>query len=511
MSLTGTTVEQQIWNYLKGKGLNDYGIAGLMGNLYAESGLKPTNLQNSFERKLGMTDDSYTKAVDNGSYANFVNDSAGYGLCQWTYWSRKQGLINFVKSRKCSIGDLEGQLEFLYKELSESYKTVLNELKSATSVRAASDAVFLNFERPADQSVTVQEKRAGYGLIYFEKYAKAAKTAGNGGFNMSNSPLVDVTVLSPNHSGKRTKAISRITPHCVVGQLTAEGIGACFPKGREASCNYGIGTEGRVALIVDEANRSWCSSSNDNDQQAVTIECASDKAEPYAFNSKVYNRLVDLCVDICKRNGKKKLLWFGDKDKTLAYSPKSDEMVLTVHRWFANKSCPGNWMYARMGELAEKVTAALGGSKSTATAVPTASAASGDTVKTFPAVPFTVQVVISDLCIRKSPAMGDNKTGQYTGKGTFTIVEVQNGWGRLKSGAGWIWLENPAYCTVKGSVAQNAATTDTTAAAAKKSIEVIAKEVIQGKWGNGADRKKKLETAGYNYAQVQAMVNKLLK
>ena len=179
---------------------------------------------------------------------------------------------------------------------------------------------------------------------------------------MSNSPLAVYTKLSPNHSGKRTHSIDRITPHCVVGQLSCETICDCFPAGRGASCNYGIGTDGRISLCVEEVNRSWCSSSAANDQRAVTIECASDKSEPYAMNGAVYASLVKLCVDICKRNGKKKLLWFGDKNKTLNYSPASDEMVLTVHRWFANKSCPGDWLYARLGDLAAKVTAQLGGS-----------------------------------------------------------------------------------------------------------------------------------------------------
>ena len=128
-----------------------------------------------------------------------------------------------------------------------------------------------------------------------------------------------------------------------------------------SSSNYGIGVDGRVGMYVEEKNRSWCSSSNANDQRAITIECASDNTEPYAFKDVVYQRLIELCTDICKRNGKTKLLWLGDKTKTLNYTPKSDEMVLTVHRWFANKSCPGNWMYGRMGDLASKVTAALGG------------------------------------------------------------------------------------------------------------------------------------------------------
>ena len=188
---------------------------------------------------------------------------------------------------------------------------------------------------------------------------------------MSNSSLVSYTKLSPNNSGRRTHSIDRITPHCVVGQLSVETLGGLFARSSyQASCNYAIGSDGRIALIVDEGQRSWCSSSNANDQRAVTIECASDKTSPYAFNTTVYNRLVDLCVDICRRNGKNKLIWISDKNTALNYSPKSGEMLLTVHRWFANKSCPGDWLMARMGSLASTVTARLGGAASPVTAEP---------------------------------------------------------------------------------------------------------------------------------------------
>ena len=174
--------------------------------------------------------------------------------------------------------------------------------------------------------------------------------------------MIDYTKLSPNHSGLRTHAIDRITPHCVVGQLSVEALGNTFlPKVRQASCNYAIGSDGRVAMIVEEKNRSWCSSSRENDQRAVTIECASDSHPPYAFNAVVYQKLIDLCVDICRRYEKKKLLWLEDKARTLSYNPAPDEMVLTVHRWFANKSCPGDWLFSRMGELATKVTDQLSG------------------------------------------------------------------------------------------------------------------------------------------------------
>ena len=176
----------------------------------------------------------------------------------------------------------------------------------------------------------------------------------------TNSSLVVYTKLSPNNSGQRTHSIDRITPHCVVGQCTAEGLGDWFyQSSTQASSNYGIDKSGRVGMYVEEKNRSWCSSSNANDQRAVTIECASGTAEPYEMNDAVYQTLIKLCTDICRRNGKKKLLWLADKDKTLNYTPAADEMVLTVHRWFANKSCPGTWLYSRLGDLAAKVTANL--------------------------------------------------------------------------------------------------------------------------------------------------------
>lgn len=177
----------------------------------------------------------------------------------------------------------------------------------------------------------------------------------------TNSSLVTYTNLSPNHGGLRGRSIDRITPHCIVGQWTAQKGCDFFVNESPWSCNYVCGTDG-VGLSVEEKNRSWCSSSPANDSRAVTIECASDLSEPYAFRPEVYNRLIDLCVDICKRNGKKKLLWLGTLAMTEAYTPKPDEMVLSVHRWYQpDKSCPGNWLMSRMEELASKVTMKLAG------------------------------------------------------------------------------------------------------------------------------------------------------
>lgn len=286
----------------------------------------------------------------------------------------------------------------------------------------------------------------------------------------TNSSLVSYTKLSPNHSGKRTHSIDRITPHCVVGQCTAEGLGDWFAKSStQASSNYGIDKNGRVGLYVEEKNRSWCSSSNSNDQRAITIECASDATEPYAMNSKVYDALIKLCVDICKRNCKKKLIWLGDKDKALNYNPKSDEMVITVHRWFANKSCPGNWLYARLGDLAAKVTAQLAGTTTTSEA-PTTTL-------------YRVRKIWSD---------------SKTQKGAFKVL----------SNAKKCADDNAGYSVFdeKGNVVYTGKNT-----VVKKTVTELGKEVIAGKWGNGQDRKNRLTAAGYDYTAVQNKVNELLK
>ncbi len=285
----------------------------------------------------------------------------------------------------------------------------------------------------------------------------------------TNSSMVSYTRLSPNHSGQRTHSIDRITPHCVVGQLSVESICGCFTSpSRQASCNYGIGTDGKVSLCVEEKNRSWCSSSNANDQRAVTIECASDKTEPYAMNSRVYDSLIKLCTDICRRNGKKKLLWLGDRNKTLNYTPKSDEMVLTVHRWFANKSCPGDWLYARLGDLAAKVTEALG------------TGASADKA--------------ASQLYRVRKTWADSKSQ----KGAFSVL----------ANAQKCADSNKGYSVFDGN-GKKVYPAD--APGTKKTVDAIAREVICGDWGNGDERKQKLTAAGYDYSAVQKRVNEMLK
>ena len=173
---------------------------------------------------------------------------------------------------------------------------------------------------------------------------------------MSNSPLVSYIKISPNKTVPRNHTIDTITIHCVVGQLSVEQIGNVFaPSSVKASSNYGIGFNGRIGMYVEEKDRSWCSSNRDNDHRAITIECACDLKYPYAINDAVYNSLINLCVDICQRNGIKELKWKANK----SLIGKVEEQNMTVHRWFANKACPGDYIYNRLGEIACKVNQKL--------------------------------------------------------------------------------------------------------------------------------------------------------
>lgn len=437
--------EKTIWEYLKAQGLTDAGAAGLMGNLYAESGLRPNNLQNSYEGKLGMADAEYTEMVDRGTYANFGNDRAGYGLAQWTYPSRKAALLACAKAARKSIGDLEMQLGFLMQELSTGYKTVLNVLRTTVSVREASDIVLLQFERPADQSEARQKQRAEYGQKYFDKYAKK----GGGVMGFTNSSLATVRMISPNRTPNRNHAIDTITIHCFVGQVTAKrGCEVFQPSSRKASCNYVVGYDGSIGLCVEEKDRSWCSGGTDkkgnpirvngisgssNDYQAVTIEVASDTKHPYTITDKAMAALIELCADICRRNGIKQLLWKGDK--TLV--GRVAQQNLTVHRWFANKACPGDYIYERLGDIAAKVNAKLGVSFAPTTpAIPESK------------VPYKVRITATDLRIRKGPGTNTAIVQKAITPGVYTIVSEATGegatkWGKLKSGVGWVSLD---YC-----------------------------------------------------------------
>lgn len=244
---------------------------------------------------------------------------------------------------------------------------------------------------------------------------------------MSNSKFVNYTQLSPNCSKPRNHVIDKLTIHHMAGNLTVEQCGSVFaPASRKASANYGIGTDGRVGLYVDEANRSWCSSNSANDNRAVTIEVANDEVGgDWHVSDTALAKLITLCSDICKRNDIAKLNYTGDKSGNL-----------TMHKWFAATACPGPYLESKFPYIAEQVNALLGSSSDTA-----------ETPTTFQ--PYRVRVTIPNLNIRKGPGTNYGTIGHYTGKGVFTIVEEASGegaskWGRLKSNAGWISLDYAA-------------------------------------------------------------------
>lgn len=194
--------DKQIWDFLKAKGLNDYAVAGVMGNLKAESNLRPNNLQNSFEKKLGYTDISYTQVVDSGRYTKFATDGAGYGLAQWTYPTRKAALLEFAKSRKASIADLEMQLEFLWKEM-QNYTGMMNVLRDAHDVLTASNVFLFSFERPADQGESVQAKRANLGKEFYAKFVN----------HKSNEKIYEIQVgafRSESNAKKRVDYLNKL-------------------------------------------------------------------------------------------------------------------------------------------------------------------------------------------------------------------------------------------------------------------------------------------------------------
>ena len=262
---------------------------------------------------------------------------------------------------------------------------------------------------------------------------------------MSNSPLATYTRITKNKTSPRNHAIDTITIHCIVGQWTAkQGCDYFATTNRQCSANYVVGKDGSIGLSVDEKDRSWCSSNGTNDNRAITIEVASDTTHPYAVTAKAYAALLDLVTDICKRNGIKKLVWSTNKNDRVNHRNGCN---MTVHRDFANKACPGEYLYSRHGEIAAEVNRRLQGASNGGGVVVTPPAAEKPTGGTTGATvtPYLVRVKITNLNIRKGPGTNYGATS-YIQPGIYTIVAESTGkgaakWGKLKSGAGWISLD----------------------------------------------------------------------
>lgn len=305
---------------------------------------------------------------------------------------------------------------------------------------------------------------------------------------MSNSPLVNYTKISPNKSSPRNHKIDTVTIHCVVGQCSVETLGNVFaPASRQASSNYGSGYDGRIGMYVEEKDRSWCSSNAANDNRAITIEVASDTKEPYAVNAKAYAALIDLLVDICKRNGIKELVWSTNKADRVNHKNGCN---MTVHRDYANKSCPGTYLYERHGQIASEVNKRLGSTN----------------IKPAPEKPSGGLYRVQTGAF-KSKTNADAMLAKVKAKGFNTYMVKVGDLYKIQVGA--FKVKANAEAMMKKLQAAGFSAFITTEEGAGKSVDELAREVLQGKWGNGAERKKRLEAAGYDYAAVQKKVNQL--
>ena len=450
MGIVWGGVERELYAFFKSKELCNNGIFGLFGNLYAESGMKPGNLQNSSEKKLGLTDEAYTAAVDSGNYKNFVHDSAGYGLAQWTYWSRKEAMLAFHQAKGASIGDALTQAEFLYKELSEGYKSVLSVLKTAASIREASDAVLLQFERPADQSEAVRKKRAGYGQEYEALYQKEG---GNEGMTEAQARQKIVSIMQGWIGLKRSDR-----SHAPI--IDTYNGNKPLPRG--------------YAVTYNDA---YC---------ATTTSAAAIKAG--------YTDIIPVECSCYYLIEKAKAMGIWQEND--AYIPAPGDEVL--YDWddgpnYATTDNRGTPEHVGMvEEVSGSTIKVMEGNMSGGVVGRRNLQVNGRYIRGF-------------IC----PNYASKATEKAPEKSIDEIAtEVLAGrWGNNPERKQRLEAAGYNYEAVQAAVNQKAKS----GASAKKSVAAVAQEVLAGKWGNNPARKKALEAAGYDYNAVQAEVNRLCR
>ena len=450
MGIVWSGVERELYAFFKSKGLCDNGIFGLFGNLYAESGMKPKNRQNSSEKKLGFTDKEYTAAVDSGSYKNFVHDSAGYGLAQWTYWSRKQAMLAYHQGKGASIGDLLTQAEFLYKELSESYKALLSTLKTAANIREASDAVLLKFEQPRDQGDAVRKKRAGYGQEYEALYRKEG---GNEGMTEAQARQKVVGIMQGWVGLKRSNG-----SHAPI----IDTYNGNTPRPRGYKVTY---------------TDAYC---------ATTTSAAAIKAG--------YTDIIPVECSCYYLIEKAKAMGIWQEND--AYIPKPGDEVL--YDWedganYATTDNRGTPDHVGMVEAVSGTTIkVIEGNMSGGVVGRRDLKVNGRYIRGF-------------IC----PNYASKATGKNPAKSVDEIAaEILAGkWGNNPERKQRLEAAGYDYSAVQAEVNQRAKG----GASAKKSVAELAKEVLAGKWGNNPARRKALEAAGYDYSAVQAEVNRLCR
>lgn len=521
--------EKAIWDRLYAAIQNPYGVAGVMGNFMAESSLRANNLQNTYEKSLGMSDDQYTAAVDSGAYTNFVHDSAGYGLYQATYWSIKESLLNYARAQGKSIGDRDLQVDHFLKMMKEEYTAIWKVLTTATTVREASDAVLLKLERPVDQSEAAQVKRAGFGQAYFDKYAPAAPTLpsepveekkpaiavsatqekyinATGTHYISNSGSDENGAYTGGQAGDQNGKEWQIRswynrPWTVVLRYPDQAVALKIALlGIDAALNNLIGYD------QNQRGTYWTQLQKAGyEPSKITVACEGDCSAGVCANIKAAGFLLGVKAlqthtGTYTGNMKSALVKAGFKalsdSKYLTsgdYLLPGDILLNENHHTATNVTIgakvKGSWnpgsiatdetpsapaapsatVYYRVRKTWEDKASQIGAytvlqnAKNCVDAnpgyaafdeagkqvYPVVTETAVEPVKERVTVPFLVRISIDDLNIRKGAGTNYSKTGKYTGKGVFTIVEVANGqgsdsgWGRLKSGAGWVSLD---YC-----------------------------------------------------------------
>lgn len=340
-----------------------------------------------------------------GSYTKVGSEQKADG----TYTSAQMQWFAFPDMEAC----VRGYFDFINNSRYANLKGVTTPGEYLQNIRADGYATSLKY---VDNLMAVIRE---YDLIRFDR--KKVES-------MSNSTLATYTRISPNKTSPRNHKIDTITIHCMAGNLTVERCGAGFAKRtRMASSNYGIGSDGRIGLYVEEKDRSWCSSNKANDMRAVTIEVANDggAATGWHVSDAAMTSLIALVTDICRRNGIKQLLWKGDK----SLIGQVDKQNMTVHRWFKNKACPGDYLYGKHAYIAAEVNKRLGVAEAQPAEQPTSSGS------------YKVRITANTLNVRAGAGTSYKVTTTVKKGGVYTITAEQNGWGKLKSGAGWISLK----------------------------------------------------------------------
>ena len=446
-----TTDERRIWERLTAAGLSPAGAAGLMGNLQAESGLRSTRLQDAFQRSLGLSDEAYTAAVDSGTYQDFAADGAGYGLAQWTYHTRKDALLAYARAQGASVGDLDAQIGFLVQELRTGYRAIWDILLAASSVREVSDAVLLHYERPADTSVAVQERRAACGQTLYDRYAGLAPETEEGEVRAVGKILtasvrpsavggIAIDTSLPCHARNCTAAMTRSVSYLVIhytgnAKDTARGNASYFHStpGIGASAHYFVDENG-VYESVAPVSRAWHCGTTGTYYHTLCRNDTSIGIEMCTSGSyKVSERT--------KRNAAYLAAWWCNALNITA--DKVDTYVLR-HYDVTHKLCPaqmagsGNAEWSAFRQMIRDilVSGTIDASRAAVT--------SGSTeTRTLPALPFRVTVTASALNVRSGPGTTYSIFADPVGKGeVLTIIDTSvNGWGKLLSGAGWVCLD----------------------------------------------------------------------